>query len=256
MNQNKLISIITVNLNNIFGLKRTIKSVIDQSYTDIEFIIIDGGSNDGSKEYIQENAQFFSSWISESDLGIFNAMNKGIKLSTGTWLMFLNSGDILNGSDAIDLYVKNKFDEEMVYCDVSSNVDGAIISYPDNLTFNYFFKYSLNHQSAFFKRHLFDKFGMYNEKYKIVSDWEYFLKIIFLKNISIKHFSYPVVIFDFNNGISTKTKNLELIEKERRQVLLELFPRFYSDYLELVAYQDSFIIRLVSRILNTFFGKN
>lgn len=255
MKQEKLVSIITVNLNNYFGLQRTINSVINQSYTSIEFIIIDGGSNDGSKEYIQEKAQLFSSWISETDLGIFNAMNKGIKLSTGNWLMFLNSGDILNGSDAIDLFVKNNFDEELVYCDVLSNVDNGTISFPDNLTFNFFFKYSLNHQSAFFKRHLFDKYGMYNEKYKIVSDWEYFLKIIFLKNISIKHFSYPVVVFDFDNGISTNRSNRELIEKERRQVLFELFPRFYDDYLKLNAYQASFIINIVSRVLNIFLGK-
>jgi glycosyltransferase involved in cell wall biosynthesis len=231
-------------------------SVSNQNYSPIELIVIDGESIDHSLKIISEYSSKIQFCVSEKDTGIYNAMNKGVKLSTGKWLMFLNSGDILNGSDAIDLFVKNKFDEELVYCDVLSNVDDGIISYPDNLTFNYFFRYSLNHQSTFFRRQLFDKYGMYNEKYKIVSDWEFFLRIIFLKNISVKHFSYPVVVFDFNNGISTNSNNKELIEKERRQVLFDLFPRFYDDYLKLNAYQASFIIKVVSRLLNIFLGKN
>src|SRR5690606_3965772 len=93
MAANPLISIITVNLNNLEGLKRTMASVFNQTYQNFEYLIIDGGSSDGSKEYIEANADKISYWVSEPDKGIYNGMNKGIKKARGEYLLFLNSGD-------------------------------------------------------------------------------------------------------------------------------------------------------------------
>ncbi len=97
-----LLSIITINYNDKFGLERTIKSVQEQTFTNFEHIIIDGGSTDGSKEVIEANKNSFSYWVSEPDKGIYNAMNKGIKEAKGEYLFFLNSGDHLNGQNALD----------------------------------------------------------------------------------------------------------------------------------------------------------
>ena len=93
MDKKPLISIITINFNDKIGLQRTFDSVFAQDFNDFEYIVIDGGSNDGSKELIEENTDKISYWISEPDKGIYNAMNKGIKVANGEYLLFLNSGD-------------------------------------------------------------------------------------------------------------------------------------------------------------------
>ena len=85
------ISIITINYNNLNGLKNTIKSVLDQSFFDFEFIVIDGGSTDGSKGYIELNSAKINYWVSESDRGVYHAMNKGLSKVTGEFCLFLNS---------------------------------------------------------------------------------------------------------------------------------------------------------------------
>jgi glycosyltransferase involved in cell wall biosynthesis len=94
-----LLSIITINYNNLSGLEKTIQSVLNQTLKNFEFIIIDGGSTDGSKEYNQEKNEFIDCWVSESDNGIYHAMNKGIKMAKGEYCLFLNSGDYLVDSE-------------------------------------------------------------------------------------------------------------------------------------------------------------
>ena len=102
MSEMPLISIITVNLNNLEGLKRTMTSVFEQTWQEYEYIIIDGGSTDGSKEYIESFSDKISVWVSEPDAGIYNGMNKGIKVANGEYLLFLNSGDHLFDNRVLD----------------------------------------------------------------------------------------------------------------------------------------------------------
>ena len=90
------LSIITINYNNAIGLEKTIKSLIEQSYQEYEYIVIDGASDDDSKAVILKNQSHISTWCSEKDTGVYNAMNKGILRSTGEYLLFLNSGDYLH----------------------------------------------------------------------------------------------------------------------------------------------------------------
>ncbi len=85
------LSIITINLNNLAGLQKTMQSVFEQTFTDYEYIVIDGGSTDGSKEYIEQHSDKLAYWVSEKDKGIYNAMNKGIIKAGGDYLLFLNS---------------------------------------------------------------------------------------------------------------------------------------------------------------------
>ena len=96
------LSIITVNLNNKAGLQKTIESVFSQTFTDYEYLVIDGGSEDGSKELIKKYENKFVYWVSEKDKGIFNAMNKGILKASGEYLLFLNSGDYFYDSAVLD----------------------------------------------------------------------------------------------------------------------------------------------------------
>ena len=109
------LSIITVNLNNKDGLQKTIDSVISQTYKDFEWIIIDGGSTDGSKELIENYSDYVSYWVSEPDKGIYNAMNKGIKQSHGEYLQFLNSGDIFIEDNTLKQVVSQLVNEDIVF---------------------------------------------------------------------------------------------------------------------------------------------
>ena len=98
------LSIITINFNNHDGLQKTINSVIAQTWKDFEWIIIDGGSTDGSKNLIEQYDKYITYWISESDKGIYNAMNKGIKIARGDYLQFLNSGDYFYNEKVIEKF--------------------------------------------------------------------------------------------------------------------------------------------------------
>ncbi|MDR2910496.1 MAG: glycosyltransferase [Bacteroidales bacterium] len=93
------LSIITINLNNVAGLQKTIESVVKQTFTDYEYIVIDGGSTDGSADIIKQHANKITYWVSEPDKGIYNAMNKGIRVAKGEYCLFLNSGDWLINSN-------------------------------------------------------------------------------------------------------------------------------------------------------------
>ena len=107
-------SIITINYNNVEGLRNTIKSVVNQTYTDYEFIIIDGGSTDGSVEVIKEYANIITYWVSEPDKGIYNAMNKGIEVANGEYLNFMNSGDCFYNNDVLQKVADYHLEKDMI----------------------------------------------------------------------------------------------------------------------------------------------
>ena len=220
------LSIITVNLNNAAGLRKTIESVVNQSYTDFEYIIIDGSSTDGGVEVIKEYADKITYWVSEPDKGIYNAMNKGILQSKGEYLQFLNSGDWLISNSILDIVNSNLTGEEIIYGDgILSFKDGRSSTYivPEKLTLDYFYSGSLFHPSAFIKKDLFITYGLYNESNKIVSDWEFFLKTIMVNNVFTKHF--PLIIANAEDGgISRDSKSINIIKEEVNLAFGRYFP--------------------------------
>jgi glycosyltransferase involved in cell wall biosynthesis len=231
----KKLSIITINKNNYSGLIHTIQSVISQSFKEFEYLIIDGGSADGSKEFIEQIGEHLTYWISEPDNGIFHAMNKGILKSTGEYCLFLNSGDWLVDENVVSDFCKQDFTEDIVAGSVfdAQNIDGHCPQpFADKLTYDFFVHDSLSHPATFIKRELFDRFGLYNENYKIVSDWEFFFKALILHNCSYAVFKRIITNFD-HKGISWQSSFKELQDYEREQVLNELLPRVYPMHKEL-----------------------
>ena len=248
------LSIITVNYNNVEGLRRTLDSVAEQSYRDIEHIIIDGGSTDGSvdviKEYVSSNPNsdpFFKhdiKWVSEKDKGIYNAMNKGLRKATGSYVEILNSGDVLAAPDVTDRMVREVEKEEypaILYGNMLKSFDGKTIINKDTCggagateSFLYFYKGTLNHDCAYIRRDLFDKYGLYNEEMKICSDWEWYVKAIALRGEKAVYTNIDVTIFDMNGVSESHGKNAELIKKERREYLVKILPasvlKDYDDY--------------------------
>ncbi len=230
------LSIVTINYNNSEGLQNTIESVISQTYKPFEFIVIDGGSNDGSVEVIKKYKDKITFWQSEPDKGVYNAMNKGIKQSSGEYLLMLNSGDYLSDTDILQKMMVNCLGEDIIYGDVIWNNENTFYYgyIPSVLTFRYFINSSLGHQATIIKRTAHDIVGLYDETYKIVSDWNFFLIGLFKYGLTYKYVPIKVSICS-RDGMSCKPENSHLIIKERTEILNKSFSLFMPDYMLLDA---------------------
>ena len=329
------LSIITINYNNAEGLRKTLASVAAQTYADIEHIIVDGGSTDGSVEIIREYAdnqamrlQGYKAirqekngkadipastlytlhhtpsahvvrWISEPDKGIYNAMNKGIEVALGKrvvnddhtsspnsliaspnsliasspprlsdYIQILNSGDILAAPDVTERMVvalqqcnstANTVSdlqqaERAIYSENSERSTASktsdlqnwvpilygnmIKEYPDGRrvkdtcgggdytpeSFLYFYKGTLNHDCAYIRKDLFEKYGLYNEDMKICSDWEWYVHAIVLGGEKTVYTDINVTVFDMTGISESDGKNKDIILKERREYLESILP--------------------------------
>lgn len=209
-------SIITINFNNADGLCRTIESILNQTFRDFEYLIIDGGSADGSYAIIENYSEHISYWISESDNGIYNAMNKGILQAKGDYLLFINSGDELANEQVLK-NIDNCLDVttelasgRLIYIDQQTN---HTLEAPEELTLSYSINVGLTHPNTLIRKSLFDKYGLYNENNKIVSDWEFFLIAGGLNNCRYQKMDVAVARF-YAGGISSSQPELMQTEME------------------------------------------
>lgn len=242
------LSIITVNLNNAEGLRKTIESVISQTYTDYEYLIIDGGSTDGSVEIINEFADKITYWVSEIDKGIYNAMNKGILKAKGEYCLFLNSGDWFLGEDVVKSVFSNGHSKDLICCKLfrHEKYSGGIIQLPkDKLTFYDFYTSSLSHPSTFIKTKLFHEIGLYDETLQIVADWKFFMEAVIIHRCSYMSLDMELT-YCTPGGVSTS--NLKVSIKERENVLNKLFSPFIEDYKILQVYRFSRVVKLWEKL--------
>lgn len=248
------LTIITVNLNNKYGLQKTIDSVISQTFKDFEWIVIDGGSTDGSKELIEQHSERISFWVCEPDGGIYNAMNKGIKAAKGEYLQFLNSGDVFINKNTLLRFFRNHLNADIVFGNTLIDDENGLrrVNYQnDYLTCYRLAKGTINHQSAFIKRELFDKYGLYDESLRIVSDWKFFFETIVVHKCSKYHIDQDMVLFD-TTGISST--NVELLRKEREFVLREFLPEYaVDDYLHRLELNELFNHRFSQIIVSLLY---
>ena len=222
------LSIITINLNDAEGLNKTISSVVGQTcFNEIEYIIIDGGSDDGSTDVINKFEGQLAYWQSGPDRGIYKQMNKGVSVSTGDYLLFLNSGDNLHSPDAIHSVLNHLQNVDFVIGKMVFLDTGHLFEIKDHLNLLHFMQGSLPHNATFIKREWLEKYP-YDESLRIVSDWKFFVQSFVIGNASYK--LVDDIISDFDcNGISSKNRDLCAVEKEK--VLKELFPqRILADY--------------------------
>lgn len=233
------LTIITINFNNADALHRTMQSVFSQTYQDFEYIVIDGGSTDGSREIIEKDARRLDYWVSEPDKGIYNAMNKGIDKAHGEYCLFLNSGDTLHDCKVLEDVIP-LLDGTVVI--TGSLMYGAnIMSYKKELNFLRLELGGLPHQSCFIRTDWMKQYK-YDESLKIVSDWKFFFQVLIMNNQSHKFIDRIITDFDLN-GISST--NLPLLRKEREIVLKELFPqKLFEDLLRIESIQDELVYLL------------
>lgn len=195
-----LLSIITVNLNNANGLKKTLDSVASQIYTDFEIIIVDGASTDGSLAVIDQFSKTTThhySIISESDSGVYQAMNKGISKAKGEYLLFLNSGDFLVSEHVLhEVFLNNHTSDFLLArCKITENNKVLYTTQPSStISFGFLYYVGLAHQSTFIKRKLFEIYGNYREDFKYNSDIEFWYRTIILASCSTE--SLTTVVSD------------------------------------------------------------
>ena len=174
-----LVSIITVVYNNVHGINSTIESVLNQTYKNIEYIIIDGGSNDGTVEILKNYNNRIHKWISESDKGIYDAMNKGIVMSNGTWIGILNSGDTYLNDGIENLVEGIQQDSQLVSGDmkyINPNNDQFIVK-AYNCNLNEDISRYTNQSCSIIKREIYDLYGLYDINYAIYADFDFFKRI-------------------------------------------------------------------------------
>lgn len=219
------LSIITINLNNDIGLEKTIRSVVDQTFLDFEYIIIDGGSTDESIDVIKKYAHKINYWVSESDRGIYHAMNKGILKAKGDYCLFLNSGDYLLNQDILEKVFKLNRTEDILYGNMifdygSNNLVKSLM--PMKIDFKQLMRSTLWHPASFISRRLLLSLGMYDESLKIASDYDFFLKAILLNKCNTYHVQETISVFS-HGGISSLPDYKELFQEERNLVQLRYF---------------------------------
>jgi len=215
----KLLTIISICLNNRSGIDKTVKSILDQKNSLVEYIVIDGGSTDGSVEVVKSYQSSIDIFISEPDSGIYNAINKGIKLASGKFIELVHSGDTLR-PDVLPRILKTLAN--------NSNFDGvyygAIITTLNNAFVNVvgpnytqLVDIMIPHPATFVSKSLYEKYGLYDESYTISGDYKKFLQF-YIHRVPFVWLDEIVVDFD----LSGSSSNWELARKENKRAKVEL----------------------------------
>lgn len=227
------LSVITINYNNKQGLQKTIESIVQQTFSDFEYIIIDGGSTDGSIDIIKDNSDCITSWVSEKDNGVYNAMNKGIELAKGEYLLMMNSGDYLSENKILEqVFVNYDATADLIYGNVYRAKNDKIINtsiFPEKLSLQYFTTNTISHQAVFIKKQLHDIIGKYDENLRFSSDWKFLILAIGKYHASFKHVPMLMTVAD-NDGLTSKSYNFREIYSERIQVLKKYFPELAKEF--------------------------
>ena len=226
------LSIITINRNNAQGLKKTMQSVVEQTSNDIEYIVVDGASTDESVDSIKSFAdQRLIRWVSERDNGIYNAMNKGIGMAQGEYVMILNSGDYLATPQVIEQMNKKLVDKgqpDILYGNMIKIWPDGKTRRDYQLSVNYslfdFYQSTLNPDGTYIRRSLFQQFGPFDETMKICSDWAWMLKTIGLGGVKPSRVNIDTLYFDMTGVSESGERSRQTIQKERRQVLQQTLP--------------------------------
>lgn len=230
------LSIITINRNNAEGLERTLNSVLTQTYGEFEYIIVDGASTDSSvdviKEYVRKVERGESRvksvvWVSEPDGGIYNAMNKGIRKAKGEYTLMLNSGDYLLDEHVIEQILPELDGTDIVQGNVISTIDGknvvkrgygkSDISFIDAMSGQFL------HQASFCRRVLFDKYGYFDESYRINGDTVFYAKCLGFGNASFKYVAQNIAYFDMTGISANPDKKWETIRREEDERYSHMF---------------------------------
>ena len=230
-----LISVITINKNNVAGLTRTINSVINQIYKEFEYIVIDGKSTDGSFEILVKYSDSINVWKSEFDTGIFNAMNKGTSLASGKYLLFINSGDTLFSKDTLIQLIneiKQFPSSDLISGDLQVIQNNGIINHfysPEDVDLKFMINNFLSHPSTLISRDFFNRLGGFDESFKIVGDFAFFYLAIQKARYSKVNL---IVSTHFMDGVSNSPLYSINHQRERILAIRKFTPKIFLDLVE------------------------
>lgn len=215
------LTILTINYNNKEGLQRTINSVLSQTWTDYEWIVIDGGSTDGSKELLEYNKQYFAYWCSEPDKGVYNAMNKGISHAAGEYLCCMNSGDAFYAPNTLEKVFHKEHHEDIVYGDWLAVFPDKekVFHEPFPINFHYFLHQNICHQAMFVRMENLKRKG-FDESYKLLADYARWAEML-LDKCSVAFVDTIVCRYEMD-GMSSK--NEEVTSRECQRIRKEIVP--------------------------------
>lgn len=230
------ISVVTVNLNHAQGLTKTLENVRAQTFRDVEQIVVDGGSTDGSLDVIRAAAPTIAHWVSEPDSGVYNAMNKGIRMAAGEYVLFLNSGDSLAAPDVLEgVFRDDDSDCGIIYGDTLRNTPGGGVELratPERLTPLAFYKFQVCHQSIIYRRSLFDEHGGYDETFRILADAEFNVRCL-RAGVKARRVEFPIARYE-GGGVSA-TATADATAENERVWQRHLGPGIMEDYDRLAA---------------------
>lgn len=227
---NKKLTIITVCYNSENYIEETIKSVINQEYKNIEYIIIDGKSTDSTLDIIKNYCKLnkFIKYLSEEDNGIYDAMNKGIKLATGEYIFFLNSGDRLFDNKVLsDVSIMTEKNIDILYGNVVKTLNSKyeVVKYSPLYHLKMIIGRTICHQAMFVRRKNFIKYGNFDNNFKLASDFDFILRIL-KKNGRFKYIDRNIAYYDLS-GISSKVENKSVLYNEYRNSISKNMGKIY-----------------------------
>lgn len=234
-----MISIITISKNNTFGLQKTIESVRSQIDTAFEFIVIDGGSSDDSIEVLEKNNDLIDFWVSESDSGVYDAMNKGLFRASSDYCVFMNAGDTFYESEVLKRINNETNSAEILYgdaCLVWSKHNSSIKIHPKENIFFYLTYEMICHQAIFFRTSFLKECKGFNQKYRFCADYDLLLKSSINPNISFKKLNFIVCNYDMN-GISNSKENADALSKEKIKIMEEVCSKSMRDLIVLYRHE-------------------
>ncbi|HSA06003.1 MAG TPA: glycosyltransferase family 2 protein [Candidatus Gastranaerophilales bacterium] len=221
------VSIITACYNAEKTIEETVRSVAGQTYKDIEYIIVDGASKDSTLSILEKYKDKISKLISEPDNGVFNAQNKGIKAATGDLIFILNADDVFINELVVEQFVnftKNRT-EEVILGDIIllDKYTGKVYHEKQQLIDDIqLLKSTVFHPATFFKREVFEKYGLYNEENRITSDYEWYVNYFRKNNGNYAYLDKPISVFSMS-GLSSNEEHGKIHQTERNKIQEKYF---------------------------------
>ena len=263
MDEKRHYSIIVVTYNNADGLRRTLRNIRQLDYAQKDVIVIDGGSKDDSLDIIAENQNVITTAISERDNGIYNAMNKGVKMVTGDYVVFMNAGDEFANKDVLSLV--NQYQGDII---LGEDIYGGVRrTLKEKMTLYDLLSNGMYHQAVYYRKAVLQKYG-FDESYKLIADLKSVVEPLVKDRVTISCVTQPLAICE-SGGVSKQRWRDTLVEN--RRMIDELIDSFYKDdYLKFARVNNSMLddfivlsqfhktfplLRLMARILRLFNSK-
>lgn len=224
------LAIITICYNDRVGLARTFDSVFGQSNRDVEYIVVDGGSTDGSVDLIKANAHRIDAWTSERDAGIYDAQNKGWHTAKAPFILFMNAGDVFAAPNVLERAIPMLNDDvDILYGDAelmdTRGIHGTK-THPHRMTSPWLMKEVVAHQAQFIRRALLVKAEGYDLRFPIAADYAFFARMFWKHGLRTRHAGFTICAFD-TTGHSSATQQKERSAAERKAIQRMYAPRLW-----------------------------